>query len=338
MLHEEEETDKEFTKFLNKQNELEKIIYGKLEEKVAHNKAARYLNKLLLDSKETIQEQELLLVETENSYGKKLLELEQLKAYKSHETTELEELLQSNNKKEKEIDEIQKDIKKHDTAIERKQIKVISLNKTIEEVRTLLTKNSPLENEYIKYLYILTYSFLQILSHREDGEVNPLDMKIKTLEKNIEEIQQSNQKAQQLWIREEGYMITLSQQRDLQLQELNLLNKEIMIMEQKNLKLEHALKMLNKEESNMERILNLLQQRMVQMNTQLVIQKGLKEELEDKNSITKNEGIQSLEDAELNLIKLQNDLKQLYEEKALLKDNLDAVQQESLSWEKKVIL
>lgn len=133
-------------------------------------------------------------------------------------------------------------------------------------------------------------------------------------------------------------MITLSQQRDLQLQELNLLNKEIMIMEQKNLKLEHALEVLYKEDSNMERILNLLQQRMVQMNTQLVIQKGLKEELEDKNSITKTEGIQSLEDAELNLIKLQSDLKQLFEEKALLKDNLDAVQQESLSWEKKVII
>lgn len=142
MLHEEEEADKEFTKFLNKQNELEKTIYSNMEEKVAHNKAARYLNKLLLDSKETMQEQELLLVETENSYGKKLLELEQLNSYKSHEKIELEELVQSNNKRGKEIDEIQKEIKRHDTAIERKQIKVISLNKTIEEVRTLLIKNS----------------------------------------------------------------------------------------------------------------------------------------------------------------------------------------------------
>lgn len=141
MLHEEEETDKEFAKYLNKQNELENTIYSKLEEKVAHNKAARYLNKLLLDSKERIQEQELSLVETENSYGKKLLELEQLNSYKSHEKMELEELLQSNDKKGKEIDEIQKEIKRHDTAIERKRIKVISLNKTIEEVKTLI-KNS----------------------------------------------------------------------------------------------------------------------------------------------------------------------------------------------------
>lgn len=142
MLREEEETDKKFTKFLNKQNELENTIYSKLEDKVAHNKAARYLNKLLLDSKETTQEQELLLAETENSYGKKLLELEQLNSYIPQDKMELEELLQNNNKKGKEIDEIQKEIKKHDLAINRKQIKLISLNKTIEEVRTFFTENS----------------------------------------------------------------------------------------------------------------------------------------------------------------------------------------------------
>lgn len=158
------------------------------------------------------------------------------------------------------------------------------------------------------------------------------------MEKNIEECRQNIQKSQQLWIRQEGYMITLSQQRDTQLQTLNLLNKEIMIMDQKNLKIEHALEMLKKEESKMERVLNLLQQKIVQINTQLVVQKGLKEELEDKNSITKIEGMQSLKDAELNLIKLENNLKQLYEEEELLKSNLDLVQQESLSWEKKVNL
>lgn len=131
-------------------------------------------------------------------------------------------------------------------------------------------------------------------------------------------------------------MITLSQQRDLQLQELNLLNKEILIMEQKNLKLEHALEVLDKEESNMERVLNLLQQKLVQTNAQLVVQKEMKQELEGKTSITKTEGMKSLEDAELNLIKMQNDLRQSHEEKALLKNKLDATQQESLSWEKKV--
>lgn len=113
---------------------MENTIYSKLEEKVAHDQTARYLNKLLLDSKETIQEQELFLMETENSHGKKLLELEQFNSSLSHEKTEFEELLQSNIARGKEIDEVQKEIKKHETTTERKQVKIIALNKTIEEV------------------------------------------------------------------------------------------------------------------------------------------------------------------------------------------------------------
>ncbi|EFN87547.1 Coiled-coil domain-containing protein 40 [Harpegnathos saltator] len=310
LLNEEEGIDKEFTKFLNKHNTLENVIYSRLVEKITHDKTARYLNKLLLDSKESMQEQELLLVEAENSYGRKLLDLEQLNSTIPQEKLEFEELLQNNAARGREIDEIQKEIKKHEVAIERKQVKNVTLNKTIEEM----------------------------LSHTGGEEINPVDLKIISLEKNIAETQQNNQKAQQYWIRQEGHMITLSQQRDLQLQEVNLLNKEIMIMEQKNLKIEHALEMLHKEDSNMEKIMNLLQQRLVQMNAQLVIQKGLKEELENKNFITRNEGVQSLEDAEMNLIQMQGDLKHLHEEKTLLRSNLDAVQRESLSWEKKMQL
>ncbi|EZA53658.1 Coiled-coil domain-containing protein [Ooceraea biroi] len=309
-LYEEEEADKEFARFLIQQNELEDTIYRQLEEKVSHDKAARYLNKLLLGTKETMQEQELLLAETENSYGSKLLELERLNLQISLEKVELGELVQGNAAKGKQVDEIQKEMKKHDTGIERKRVKLLALSKTIEEM----------------------------LSHTGGEEINPLDMKIITLQKDVEEMERGNRKAQQFWIRREGHMITLSQQRDSQLRELGLLNREIMIMDQKNLKLEHALEMLNREESNMERILNLLQQRATQMSTQLMVQKELKEQLEDKTVVTKIAGLQSLREAELNLIKLRTDLKQLYEEKAFLQDDLDAVKQESLSWEKKVQL
>lgn len=153
---------------MNKQNELENTIYSKLEEKIAQDKAARYLNKLLLDSKEMIQEQGLLLVETENSYGKKLLELEQLNSHISHEKTDLEELVQRNAAREKEIDEIGKEIKNHDIAIERKQVKIISLNKSIEEVMNISAENL-LQHEIDKRFYPHTrccfFFFLDIIAH-----------------------------------------------------------------------------------------------------------------------------------------------------------------------------
>lgn len=88
-----------------------------------------------------MQEQELLLVETENSYGAKLLELEQLSLQVSHEKTELEELVQSNAAKEKEIDEMQKEIEKHDTMIDRKRVKFVALNKTVEEVTAFVSQS-----------------------------------------------------------------------------------------------------------------------------------------------------------------------------------------------------
>jgi len=133
-LHEEGEMDAEFRKFLDQQNQLENSIYKKLEEKISHDKAARYLNKLLSDSKDTMQEQELLLAKTENSYGSKLLESEQLNSLVSHDRTGLEELVQTNIAKEQEIDEIQKEIKQHETAIERKRVKFTAMNKVIDEV------------------------------------------------------------------------------------------------------------------------------------------------------------------------------------------------------------
>lgn len=130
------------TKFLNKHNELENVIYSKLEEKVTHDKTARYLNKLLLDSKKSTQEQELLLVETENAYGKKLLELEQFNSTIPQEKLEFEELVLNNAARSKEIDEIQKEIEKYEITFERKQVKIVTLNKIIEEVIYDIYENS----------------------------------------------------------------------------------------------------------------------------------------------------------------------------------------------------
>lgn len=168
-------------------------------------------------------------------------------------------------------------------------------------------------------------------------DLGPQDLKIIGLEKNIQELIQSIQRGQHFWMRQQGFMVSLSQQRESQLRELNLLNKEIMLMEQKNFKLEYALEMLKKEEANINKIIASFEQKVSRMNADLVIQKDLKDELEDKNCVMKTECILSFQELELELIKLQSDLKNLSTEKVALKEELRSAQQESLSWEKKVI-
>ncbi|XP_014598615.1 PREDICTED: coiled-coil domain-containing protein 40 [Polistes canadensis] len=307
-LNKEEQIDKELAKLMNWKMEQENLIFEKLKEKITHDKAARYLNKLLMNTKKMIQEQELLLVQVENSYGKNLLEMARLNTSIENEKIEYQELSQRNNEKEKDINELQKEIKKSDATIERKQMKVITLNKMID----------------------------QILESKGGEEISPQDLKILTLEKNIQDTEQNNQRAQQFWLRQQGYMVTLSQQRDEQLQHLNLLNKEVTIMKQKNMKIQYQLEKFEKEDANMNKTINLLHQKLLQLNANLVVQKELREELEDKNCIKKNEYLTSLENAEFDLIKLQRDLQVLTNEKATLNEELSTAQRESLSWEKKV--
>ncbi|KAI4501390.1 hypothetical protein M0802_003267 [Mischocyttarus mexicanus] len=307
-LNKEEQIDKELAKLMNWKMEQESLIFEKLKEKVTHDKAARYLNKLLMNTKKIIQEQELLVVQVENSYGKNLLEMARLNTSIENEKMENHELSQKNNETEKDINELQKEIKKCDATIERKQMKVITLNKMID----------------------------QILESKGGEEISPQDLKILTLEKNIQETEQNNQRAQQFWLRQQGYMVTLSQQRDEQLQQLNLLNKEVTIMKQKNVKIQYQLEKFEKEDANMNKTVNLLHQKLLQLNANLVVQKELREELEDKNCIKKNEYLTSLENAEFDLIKLQRDLQVLINEKANLNEELSTAQRESLSWEKKV--
>lgn len=167
--------------------------------------------------------------------------------------------------------------------------------------------------------------------------MSPQDLKIVSLEKNIQELQQNIKKAQQFWLRQQGFFVSLSQQRESQLRELSLLEKEIMIIGQKNFKLEYALEMLTKEEANVNKIITSFNQKLSRMNSNLVVQKDLEKELEDKNCIMKNECLLSFQELELEVIKIQSDLKNLCTEKIILKEELNSAQQESLAWEKKVI-
>lgn len=167
-------------------------------------------------------------------------------------------------------------------------------------------------------------------------DISPQDFRIKELEKNIEQTESSNRKAQQLWLRQEGYMVTLSEERTEQLRDINLLGKQITIMEQKSLKLEREIESQKKEGDNICRNVKILQQKLLSANERLAAQREVHDDLEDKNCITKSECIGTLREAEIELLKLQNDIKQLATDRKLLEEQLRACQREVMSWEKKV--
>lgn len=288
---------------------MENDVLTKLEDKVIQDKAVRSLTKQLRDTRETVNQLELSMIQTENQYRKNLLNLERLTSDVSSRKEDLEELAHSNSVREKELADLQGQIEKYNSLIERKQKQIVELNKKIDEINL-----------------------------KEGGGIDmaPQDIKIASLEKSIEEFDAKNQESQQQWLRQESLLVRLTQEQDVQLDEINRLSKQIMIMEQKNLKLERLLENEKKTEKNIDRRMNELHQRLIKTNALLAEQKELKDQLQDKNFITKDEFTKKLQDEETELIKLENNIRDLAEEKSLLEDKLRAAHFEYLSWEKKV--
>ncbi|XP_076390320.1 lethal (2) 41Ab isoform X2 [Megachile rotundata] len=309
-LNEEEQVSKKLEAVFEKKKYLEDTICKKLEEKIISNKTAKYITELLINAKNSVLDSEISVARIENTYGNDLLELEKLSNLVQSQKTELQDMLQNNIDKENQIDKLQKEIKKYEITIERKQTKLLEINKLIDK----------------------------ILPDIGGEELSPQDLKINSLEKSIQELEQNIQKSQQFWLRQQGFIVSLSEQRESQLQQLNLLEKEIMIMRQKNLKLNYALEILAKEETNTNKSIASLNKKLSFMNANLSMQKDLKRELENKNCIVTNESILSFQEFELELIKLRSDLNNLNSEKISLKEELENALQESLSWQKKVQL
>ncbi|KAH0540643.1 coiled-coil domain-containing protein 40-like [Cotesia glomerata] len=309
LKNEEKSLDQEFDKLAHQKKTLENDVLTKLEDKVIQDKAVRSLTKVLRDTRETVNQLELSMIQTENQYGKNLLNLERLTSDVSSRKEDLEELAHSNSVREKELADLQGQIEKYNSLIERKQKQIVELNKKIDEINL-----------------------------KEGGGIDmaPQDIKIASLEKSIEEFDAKNQESQQQWLRQESLLVRLTQEQDVQLDEINRLSKQIMIMEQKNLKLERLLENEKKTEKNIDRRMNELHQRLIKTNAILAEQKELKDQLQDKNFITKDEFTKKLQDEETELIKLENNIRDLAEEKSLLEDKLRAAHSEYLSWEKKV--
>lgn len=133
-------------KFASQKINLEDEVLSNLDDKVTHDKVVRNLSKLLCEAKDLNQEQELLLVQVENLYGKNVLEIEKLNSSLENQKSDLADIIKRNMAKEKEIDHMETKISRCDALIEQMQRQVISLNKKIDEVLNY-------SNEYLFSMY-----------------------------------------------------------------------------------------------------------------------------------------------------------------------------------------
>ncbi|GCC25233.1 hypothetical protein chiPu_0003641 [Chiloscyllium punctatum] len=289
---------------------LEDEIMAKLESELTMNQATNYLKRLGDKLRIRKRQLEIDYAKTENEYAQINLEMNDRKA----ELTTLQKILQEQynelTEKNNVISLSEKEIAKRLLAIQNKQSVLNMHNKRIA----------------------------QLIAEMGGREMSPLELKIKTLTKSIEEHNKEISTQQQYWLKQQHELVRLTQEREKQTADVELQKKQVTILQQKKIRTENMIQQGLNAKKDIERHMRALSNDMVKLNGLLTKNASMKDSLEHSNILMENEFVTALKDAEREAIEKQQKLDQLKEEKERLVNSLVEAERQIMLWEKKIQL
>ncbi|XP_068084309.1 coiled-coil domain-containing protein 40 [Anabrus simplex] len=287
---------------------LEDRALDKLQSRITQDKASKYMNRLVQELRDRNREQDLFLVSAENHYSQVTLDIEKQKAVLYRNQTVLDDTEKEVVAREKAIEKVTLELNRSKFVVCKKQGIVDNLTKKLEA----------------------------IIDKAGGEELSPLEIKVNSLQKSIHELDERCEKLQQLWLRQQGQIVLLARRHDQLLQEKNILLKQVLILQQKNLKLEYSIQRHGKEAQEVSRSIDKLNHKLTAVNIKLNEKRGYKESLDKMNFLTQTEYVNTLKGEEMASLTLQADISDLQQEKQQLLQTLREGQGESLVWEKKL--
>ncbi|NXT02913.1 CCD40 protein, partial [Jacana jacana] len=177
-----------------------------------------------------------------------------------------------------------------------------------------------------------------ILSQLGGQELGPLEIEINKLTKQIEECNSEVMLLQKFWLDQQKELVKLTQEREEQLASLDMLKKQITIMQQKKLRTENEIQQETKEQKEIGRRMRNVSNDLIKLNVLIHKNNSSFEELQQGNLITENEFVRSLKAAEKESVEMQERHSQLTEEKERLLNSLVEAEHQIMLWEKKIQL
>ncbi|XP_076250915.1 coiled-coil domain-containing protein 40-like [Rhynchophorus ferrugineus] len=302
---------KDYDKIYNTKVSLEQQLLQDIENQAANDKVAGNLYRTLNTIKEKKKDLEIIMNEAENKQSLISSDMEVQKYMNEENTRLLTEVEKQRTDLENEADQIQADKDKYDMLFRKKERQVTVLNNKLE---TLLEKS------------------------QMNALISPQELRITTLEKHIEETQEKIKHLQIFWLREQKNLLNVSKERQEQIHKLNLLKKQNLILEQKNLKVSNEIESYKAQERNILRNINNLQNKVSSLCDILTKRKDKKSVLDKSNYYVQYQYDGKLKDAELECLQLETDIAEIEDDKAALSKELIELNREALEWEKKVKL
>ncbi|XP_062979498.1 coiled-coil domain-containing protein 40 [Elgaria multicarinata webbii] len=290
--------------------DLENEIMSKLQDQLISNKTAKYYLQIAAKLQNRLMDLEIQLTKVENDTAQTSLDITNSKC-------KLNILEKNLSDADKEMDDLNNQISHSETEIAKR-------NLTIGRKQGII-------NLYNKKLEM-------IISQLGGQELGPLEIEIRKLGKQIDEIDLEVVKLQRHWLKQQRELVKLTQEREEQLFSLDMVKKEITIKEQKKVRTENEIQQEKNELKDIERHMKNMANDLVKLH--LLINKNSEnsEELQQGNTIMENEFVRSLKVSERESIEMQEKLDRIHEEKERLINSLVEAECQMMQWEKKIQL
>ncbi|XP_055598841.1 coiled-coil domain-containing protein 40 [Uranotaenia lowii] len=296
---------------LGKQNqkkfEFEEKILELLQDQISTDKAGDAQGKSLRETQAKRREMEIAMSETENQLSIVLLDLEKWRGVVEKSKLDVQKIKKSHDNMEASARKFDEEIKFVKEAISTKLRKLDTLNRQLEK-----------------------------LIHDAGGqELNPDELKLLDVQYNISQLNAKIKEAQEAWLKLQNSLVVLSEKRIQQLNEMNYSRKKLLLIEQKGIKIETTLEELMNENREIVRSLSALNTRLDTISLDLFKTKKHHEKGEMECEISHQQTTDRLKDAEMTVLNLEQDLKDLGKEIDECKQEVLEKHREALSWETK---
>ncbi|NXA55768.1 CCD40 protein, partial [Nothocercus julius] len=301
---------KDIEKGSDTKEQIENEIMAKLQDQMRSSKAAKYFSQLVEKLRKRKMELELHFSKVENDTAQIILNA-------THTNCQLTTF-------QKTLSELDKEIKNIHDLISRSESEIAKRSLLIENKQGVINLNN-------KRLDM-------ILSQLGGQELGPLEVEINGLTKQIEECNSEVLTLQKYWLKLQNELVRLTHGREEQLTSLDLLRKQITVMQQKKVRTENEIQQETKEQKDIERHMRNMSSDLIKLNILINKNSNSFEELHYGNIITENEFVRSLKAAEKESIEMQEKHNQLTEEKERLLNSLVEAEHQIMLWEKKIQL
>ncbi|XP_030024984.1 coiled-coil domain-containing protein 40 isoform X2 [Manduca sexta] len=301
-------TAKDYERKIEQKLKLENEILANLQDCLLNDKAVESMANGIKKLREMSRKQEISLMSMENQHAKMMLDIEVYRNRQAKNKLILDENLAKVRAKEKENDQLQEKYDQRVLVITRKQRELDIIMKKYTALKEVFDMKSPQER------------------------------RIEELEQHIKGLRERTETMQHEWLRLQGHVVKLTEQHHKMVADINLINKQIQICEQKTMRIQAECEHVLQERAGVERALRELRGR-------LEVLERTRKDAAEKNDVAQrstlavtHEYTANLKDAETEIIQLEDDIEAMEKDKINLTQELDRVQREALIWQRKGIL